>query len=51
LLGCARGLWLQGHTERASRLCSVGKIFHCVYYLPAAPRITEVSVVIQLFIL
>ena len=34
---CAGGLWLQGHTARAS-LCSVGKIFHCVHYLSAAPR-------------
>jgi len=32
-------LWLQGHTARASLLCSVGKIFHCVHYLSAAPRI------------
>jgi len=31
-------LWLQGHTARASLLCSVGKIFHCVHYLSAAPR-------------
>ena len=35
---CAGGLWLQGHTERASLLCSIGKIFHCVHYLSAAPR-------------
>jgi hypothetical protein len=35
---CAEGLWLQGHTARASLLCSVGKIFHCVHYLSAAPR-------------
>ena len=26
-------------TLRASLLCSVGKIFHCVHYLSAAPRI------------
>ena len=37
---CAGGLWLQGHTARASLLCSVGKIFHCVRYLSAAPRIS-----------
>ena len=36
---CAGGLWLQGHTARASLLCSVGKLFHCVHYLSAAPRI------------
>ena len=36
---CAGGLWLQGHTNRASLLCSTGKIFHCVHYLSAAPRI------------
>ena len=35
---CAGGLWLQGHTARASLLCSVGKIFHCVHYLSADPR-------------
>jgi len=33
-------LWLQGYTARASLLCSAGKIFHCVHYLSAAPRIT-----------
>jgi len=38
---CAGGLWLQGHTARASLLCSVGKIYHCVHYLSAAPRITR----------
>ena len=31
-------MWLQGHAARASLLCSVGKIFHCVHYLSAAPR-------------
>jgi len=35
-------LWLQGHTARASLLCSVGKIFHCVHYLSAAPRMCRV---------
>jgi len=39
-------LWLQGHTARASLLCSVGKIFHCVHYLSAAPRITIIILVI-----
>jgi len=30
---CAGGLWLQGHTERASLLCSVGKNFTmCITY-------------------
>jgi len=50
LHGCAGGLWLQVHTQRSS-LSSVGKIFHSVNYLSAAPRITDDSVVIQLFIL
>jgi len=35
---CAGVLWLQGHTARASLLCSVGKIFHCVHYLSAVPH-------------
>jgi hypothetical protein len=35
---CAGGLWLQGHTARASLLCSVGKIVHCVHYLSADSR-------------
>ena len=38
---CAGGLWLQGHTVRASLLSSVGKIFHCVHYLSAAPRMIK----------
>ena len=38
---CAGGLWLQGHTACASLLCSVGKIFHCVHYLSAAPRVFD----------
>ena len=29
---------------RASLLFSVGKIFHCVHYLSAAPRITQLDV-------
>jgi len=33
-------------TLRASLLCSVGKIFHCVDYLPAAPRIIKVRVIL-----
>jgi len=28
-------------TLQASLLCSVGKIFHCVHYLSAAPRIIQ----------
>ena len=30
------------HTVRASLLCSVGKIFHCVHYLSAALRISTI---------
>ena len=33
------GCGYKGRTARASLLCSVGKIFHCVHYLSAAPRI------------
>jgi len=43
--GIRGGLWLQGHTARASLLCSVGKIFHCVHYLSVAPRISVVSTI------
>ena len=39
---CAGGLWLQGHTARASLLCSVGKIFHCVHYLSSGLRIYNI---------
>jgi hypothetical protein len=38
---CAGGLWLQEYTARASLLCSIGKIVHCVHYLSAAPRILK----------
>jgi hypothetical protein len=35
---CAGGLWLQGHIECVSLLCSVGKIFHCEHHLSAGSR-------------